>query len=665
MHEDVEVVSPAWGKPPHVSGEGTITVRLVGSAARAQVPVGTTVAEALRSLGVEDGEGEGRLVGAEAQGQVLELMRPLWEDTQLRPLTFQDPRGQRILRHTAAHMLAQAVKRLYPQAKLGTGPATEDGFYYDIQFPHPVGPEVLGPLEREMQAIAQAAYPLLRQAVGREEALELFTQRQEPFKVELIRELPPATQLTVYRQGEFVDLCRGPHVPHTGYVGAVALTNLAGAYWRGEEGRPMLTRVYGTAFPTAQGLERYRQRVEEARQRDHRRLGRELELFTFLEEAPGIPFWLPKGVTLLRILESLMRRLQEAEGYQEVRTPQLLSADLWKRSGHWDHYRENMFVAATQDGEMAIKPMNCPGAVLLYRQGLHSYRDLPLRLMDFGSVHRNERSGTLHGLLRTRNFVQDDAHIFLTPDQIQEEVRRVLELVDRVYRIFGLRYFLELSTRPANAMGDIELWHQAETSLQAALESVGVPYATNPGEGAFYGPKVDVHVEDSLGRRWQCGTVQLDFQLPQRFELEYVGPDGERHRPVMIHRAILGSLERFAGVLIEHFAGAFPLWLSPVQVRVLPVTQRQEEMARQLAVYLRQEGTRVEVQGAQETLGRRIRQAQLDRVPLVAVVGEREASSRTVSIRARGQTDSQTFSWEELAKHVRQLSFVDGVGWLW
>lgn len=631
----------------------------------AGIPAGTTLRSALESMGVELGSGTQRVLGAESGGRILELSRPVQGDAVARPLTFEDPRGQRILRHTAAHVLAQAVKRLVPGARLGTGPATEDGFFYDIEFPEPVGPEFLPTLEAEMRKIAEEDLPVVRREIAREEGLALFRTLQEPFKVELIENLPEEAPLSVYTQGEFTDLCRGPHVPSTGYLGALRLLSVAGAYWHGDESKPMLTRVYGTAFPDAVSLAAYLDRVEEAKKRDHRKLGKELGLFTFLEEAPGIPFWLPRGVAMIRLLEGLMRRLQTAQGYQEVRTPQLMTAALWQRSGHWDHYRENMFVATTEDGEMAVKPMNCPGAVLLYGQGLHSYRELPLRLMDFGGLHRNERSGTLHGLLRTRNFVQDDAHIFVTPEGIGSEIARVLDLVDRVYGIFGLRYHLELSTRPENSMGEDALWQRAEAALQEALAGLGKDYAVNPGDGAFYGPKIDVHVEDSLGRRWQCGTVQLDFQLPERFALEYVASDGQRHRPVMIHRAILGSLERFSGVLVEHFAGSFPVWLAPVQVAILPVAERHLETAKELETQMLRHSVRAEVKGADEKLGRRIRAAEMEKMPYMAVIGDREVESQTVSLRKRGEGDLGSVTFGALAERLKAESSVDGVGRLW
>jgi threonyl-tRNA synthetase len=639
----------------------TIRVALVtGQSAR--VARGTSVGDALVALGVAPGEGERRLLAAESEGRTLELFHPLQVDTALRPLTFDEPRGRLVLRHTAAHTLAQAVKRLWPGARLGTGPATEDGFFYDVAFPEPIGADALPAIEREMQAIVAADYPVVRKVVDRDEALALFTARDEPYKVELIRALPPEATVTVYTQGEFVDLCRGPHVPSTGYVQAFALTSLAGAYWRGDESRPMLQRIHGTAFPTQEALERQRAQMEEAARRDHRRLGRELGLFALLEEAPGSPFWLPRGVVVLNLLTSLMRRLQELRGYQELRTPQLLSSALWLRSGHWEHYRENMFVVRNEDGEFAVKPMNCPAAFLLFSQGLHSYRELPLRYMDFGGLHRNERSGTLHGLMRARAFVQDDAHLFVTPEGIGAEIRNVLDLVRDVYAIFGLPYHLELSTRPENSMGSDALWERAEAGLRGALEELGLDYAVNPGDGAFYGPKIDVHVEDSLGRRWQCGTVQLDFQMPERFELEYVGADGHRHRPVIIHRAILGSLERFVGILIEHYGGAFPTWLAPVQVRVLPVAERHVGAAHSLADALRRRGLRPEVDGAAEKLGRRIRQAELDKLPYMAVIGDREAEARTVSLRGRGQGDLGAVSWDALVERLEAESGVDGVG---
>jgi len=647
-----------------LASAGSVEVSVLGGG-KGAFPAGTTVADALAALGVVDGEGEDRLLGADCEGRVLELFHPLGESVTLRPLTFRDPRGRLILRHTAAHTLAQATKRLWPATRLGTGPATEDGFFYDMEAPEPIGTEALAALDREMRDIVAADYRVVRKVIDRDEAVALFEAREEPYKIELIRALPDGETVTVYTQGEFVDLCRGPHVPSTGYVDALRLESAAGAYWRGDEHRPMLQRVHGTAFPTQAALDAHDARLEEARQRDHRKLGRELELFSLLEEAPGSPFWLPKGVVMVNLLTGLMRRMQELRGYQELLTPQLLSSALWKRSGHWDHYRENMFVTQTEDGEFALKPMNCPAAFALYSQGLHSYRDLPLRYADFGGLHRNERSGTLHGLLRTRAFVQDDAHLFVTPEGLEAEVGNVLQLVSDVYAIFGLKYDVELSTRPANSMGSDELWERAEAALRSALVARGLPYVVNPGDGAFYGPKIDIHVEDSLGRRWQCGTVQVDFQMPERFELEYVGADGARHRPVVIHRAILGSIGRFTGVLIEHFAGAFPTWLAPVQVRVLPVAERHTEIAHALADLLRQRRLRPEVVDAQEKLGRRIRQAAMDKVPFVAVIGDRETETREVSLRERGGADLGAVAWEALAERLEAASTVDGAGRLW
>lgn len=643
-------------------GDASVHVELIGAGRAIDAQAGESLAEILGQLGVSDGTGEERLLGAEAEGRTLELSRPLAGDTRLRPLTFTDPRGRLILRHTAAHTLAQAVKRLWPSARLGTGPATEDGFFYDVEFPAPIGPDALAAIEREMRAIVAADYPVVRKVVDRDEALALFQAREEPYKVELIRALPDEATVTVYTQGEFVDLCRGPHVPSTGYVQALRLTSVAGAYWRGDERRPMLQRVHGTAFPTEEALTRHALLVEEARLRDHRRLGRDLSLFMFLDEAPGSAFWLPKGAVLLNLLASLMRRLQEVRGYEELRTPQLLSSSLWHRSGHWQHYRENMFVATTEDGEFALKPMNCPAAFTLYGQGLHSYRELPIRYMDFGVLHRNERSGTLHGLMRGRTFIQDDAHLFVTPDGIGAEIKNVLDLIADVYGIFDLRYHLELSTRPDNAMGSDELWQKAEAGLREALDAAHLPYATSPGEGAFYGPKIDLHVDDSLGRRWQCGTVQLDFNMPERFGLEYVGADGGRHRPVVIHRAILGSLERFTGILVEHYGGSFPTWLAPVQVRVLPVAERHEEAARRALHALRQARVRADVADAGDKLGRRIRQGEVDKVPYMAIIGDREVESGEVSLRARGEGDLGAVRLADLAERIAAESSVDGVG---
>jgi threonyl-tRNA synthetase len=637
-----------------------IEVMAAGGSAQ-HLPDGITVGEALSRLGVSEGA-----VAAEAEGQTLELTAalPARERLLIRPLTFDDPRGRLVPRHTGAHILAQAVKRLWPQTKLGTGPATEDGFHYDMLTPEPLGAEDLPKVEAEMRRIVAEALPVERAVVSRDEARRLFEERQEPFKLELIRDLPPDAVVSVYRQGEFVDLCRGPHVPNTRDVGVVRVLGTAGAYWRGDESRPMLQRIYGTAFPTEEALALHLERLEEARRRDHRRLGRELSLFAFADEAPGFPFYLPNGTVVLNLLEALMRRLQALDGYQEVRTPQILPRQLWERSGHWEVYRDNMYTTHTPDGEFAIKPMNCPGAIWVFAQGLHSYRDLPLRLAEFGRDHRLERSGTLHGLMRSREVLQDDAHLFVTPEGLGAEMGRVLDLVDRVYRLFGLSYRVELSTRPEKFIGDPALWQEAERQLAEVLADRGQPYALNPGDGAFYGPKIDLHVEDSLGRHWQCGTVQLDFQQPERFDLTYVGPDGGRHRPVIIHRAIMGSLNRFMGILVEHYAGALPPWLAPVQVRILPVADRHEEAAQAAARALREAGLRPEVSGAADKLGRRIRQAEVDRVPYMAVIGDREAQAGAVSLRGRGQGDLGTLAVAALSERLAAETRIDGVGLL-
>jgi threonyl-tRNA synthetase len=635
-----------------------ITVRAPG-----REPVGLeeggTVLDALRRLGLDAGA-----VAAEAEGRTLELSAPLppGEELTLHPLTFEDPRGRLVPRHTGAHVLAQAVKRLWPETRLGTGPATEEGFHYDLLPPVPLGPEELARIEAEMRRIIAEDLPVVRQVVDREEARALFRARGEPFKLELIEGLPEGAVVTVYRQGEFVDLCRGPHVPSTGYVGVVRLTHVAGAYWRGDESRPMLQRVYGTAFPSEEALAQHLERLEEARRRDHRRLGRELGLFDFEEDAPGFPFYLPHGTVMLGLLEQLMRRLQVRAGYQEVRTPQILPQSLWQRSGHWEIYREHMYLTRVPEGEFAIKPMNCPGAVLIYRRELRSYRDLPLRLAEFGRDHRYERSGTLHGIMRAREILQDDAHLFTAPEDLGAEIGRVLDLVDRVYALFGLPYRVELSTRPEPFIGEIALWDQAEQALARVLEERGQPYAINPGDGAFYGPKIDFHVQDSLGRTWQCGTVQLDFQFPLRFDLTYVGADGGRHRPVMIHRAVLGSLNRFLGILVEHYGGSFPTWLSPVQVRLLPVAPRHLEAAERAADRLRAADLRPEVDRSDEKLGKKIRSAQLSRVPYMGVIGDREAEADAVALRTRQGEDLGPVPLEALIARLQGECRIDGVG---
>ncbi|MFO7275351.1 MAG: threonine--tRNA ligase [Bacillota bacterium] len=616
---------------------------------RRQVPRGTTPLEIARQIGRRL---ERDAVAARWNGQVIDLTRPLEEDGRLEILTFDHAEGREVYRHSTAHLMAQAIKRLWPEAKLAVGPPLEDGFFYDIETPRPLTTDDLEAIEREMARIVAEDLPITRRELSREEAVELFRQRNESYKLEIIESIPEGEPLTAYEQGEFVDLCRGPHLPSTGRIKAFKLTGVAGAYWRGDERGPMLSRVYGTSFPSQQQLREHLERLEEAKRRDHRKLGPELDLFHFEEVAPGYVFWHPKGAVLYRLLEQFSRELQARYGYQEVRTPEIMKVDLWKRSGHWDHYRENMFLIEREDETFGVKPMNCPGHCLIYKTRIRSYRDLPLRLAEYGRLARFERSGTLHGLLRVRGMEQDDAHLFVREDQIEEEIGRVLELVDTIYGTFEMPYEIKLATRPEDFMGEIELWNRAEEALARALDKAGRAYGIEPGDGAFYGPKLDFYVIDSLGRKWQTATVQLDFQLPIRFDLTYVDRDGQEKRPVMIHRAIMGTLERFIGILIEHYAGAFPVWLAPVQVRVLPVSERHLDYGRQVEERLAAAGLRVELDARDEKLGYKIRQAQVEKVPYMLVVGDREAERGEVAVRSRDRGDLGTMALDDFVQQV-------------
>jgi len=552
------------------------------------------------------------------------------------------------LRHSAAHILAQAVLRLYPHAQLAIGPAIENGFYYDIDTPEPIGEAELEAIAAEMKKIVKERYRIERLEMPRDQALELV--KDQPYKVELISELPEDAVISFYKQGEFYDLCAGPHIDHTGRAKIFKLLSATGAYWRGDSNKKMLTRIYGTAFETREELDEYLKMLEEAKKRDHRRLGRELDLFDIYEEGPGFPFFMPKGMILRNLLENYWREKHEAAGYQEIRTPIALNEELWHRSGHWDKYKNNMYFTQIDDATFAIKPMNCPGGMLVYKRKMHSYRDLPLRIAELGLVHRHELSGALHGLMRVRNFTQDDAHIFMTPEQAEDELVGVMQLVDEIYSAFGFEYKVELSTRPENFMGKIETWDMAEAALESALKRVGKDFKLNPADGAFYGPKIDFHLSDSLGRTWQCGTVQLDFQMPERFELEYVGSDGERHRPVMIHRAILGSLERFIAILTEHCAGAFPLWLAPVQAIVLPLTDRNLDAAKNVYDALNLRGFRMELDARNEKIGYKIRSAQNQKIPYMLVIGDKEQESGTAAVRCRREGDLGAMSVDGFAK---------------
>ena len=571
--------------------------------------------------------------------------------------TFENEEYRRTYWHTCSHVLAQAVKRLHPEVKLAIGPSIENGFYYDLDAPFAFTPEDLAEIEGEMRKICKEKLKLERFELPREEALQYMEERQEPYKVELINDLPADAHISFYKQGEFVDLCAGPHLDSTGRIkgNAIKLTACNAAYWRGDSNRQTLQRIYGVAFPKKEELDAYLGRIEEAKRRDHRKLGKELGLFMMTEEGPGFPFFLPKGMVLKNTLLDYWRQCHKRYGYVEISTPIILNQELWHRSGHWDHYKDNMYTTVIDGEDYAIKPMNCPGGMLVYKNEPHSYRDLPLRMAELGLVHRHEMSGALHGLFRVRCFTQDDAHIFMTPDQMKDEIKNVVKLFDEIYSTFGLTYQIELSTMPEDHMGDEKDWKFAEDTLQAAITEMGKDFVINAGDGAFYGPKLDFHLADSLGRTWQCGTIQLDFQMPERFDLEYVGEDGEKHRPVMIHRALLGSIERFIGVITEHFAGAFPAWLSPVQVKLLPVTDRAMDYAKNVAAQLDSQGFRVEVDGRNEKIGKKIREATLEKIPFMLVVGDRDMEAGTVSVRTRTGEDLGAMSLADFAAKLHEI----------
>ncbi len=621
-----------------------------------EVAPGTTVSEL---LGDVSGKLQKEALAARINGKIVELFTPLQTDCTLETVTFEDLEGAAVYRHTASHVLAQAVKRVYERVRLGIGPSISNGFYYDFDFEgSPIKTEDLEKIEKEMVQIVKEDLPLERLEISREQALQMFKEKGEDYKVELINDLDADAKITCYRQGDFIDLCAGPHLPSTGKLKVVKLLNLAGAYWRGDERNPMLLRIYGTAFPKQKMLTEYLHFLEEARKRDHRKLGRELDLFSFHEEGPGFPFYHPKGIIIRRELEKFWREEHRKAGYLEVETPIILNRQLWEQSGHWDHYQENMYFTRIDEQDFAIKPMNCPGSMLIYKTGMHSYRDFPLRMAEMGLVHRHEKSGTLHGLMRVRSFTQDDAHIFMLPEQIEDEVAGVMELVDRFYKVFGFNYFIELSTRPEKSLGSDEMWEKATSVLQSVLDKKGAPYKINEGDGAFYGPKIDFHLEDSLGRTWQCGTIQLDFQMPEKYGLSYIGADGQKHRPVMLHRVVYGAMERFFALLIEHYGGAFPLWLAPVQVLVIPITDRQHKYAAEVKNLLWEKGVRVETDDRSEKVGYKIREAQVQKVPYMLIVGEKEVDSRKVAVRQReqgdlGAVDLQTFA-DNIIEEIKQ-----------
>ena len=581
-------------------------------------------------------------------------MKVSMKDGSVQDLTFENELGQEAFHHTTSHILAQAVKRLYPDTKCAIGPAIKDGFYYDFEFSFPFTTENLAEVEKEMRKIVKEALPLERYTMSREEAIALMKEKNEPYKVELIEDLPEDAELSFYRQGEYVDLCAGPHVSNTSVVKAFKLQSVAGAYWRGDEHNQMLTRIYGTSFPKAADLETYLKRMEEARLRDHRKLGKELGLFAIMDEGPGFPFFLPKGMVLKNLLIDYWRKLHQREGYVEISTPIILSRHLWENSGHWDHYKDNMYTTVIDDEDFAVKPMNCPGGMLVYKVEPRSYKDLPMRVGELGLVHRHEKSGQLHGLMRVRCFTQDDAHIFMTEDQIRDEIKGVARLIDEVYSKFGFKYHVELSTRPEDSMGSDEDWEMATEGLRGALDELGLDYVVNEGDGAFYGPKIDFHLEDSIGRTWQCGTIQLDFQMPQRFELEYTGADGEKHRPIMIHRVAFGSIERFIGILIEHFAGKFPTWLAPVQVKVMAVSEKFADYAQKIQDELVAAGVRSEIDLRNEKLGYKIREAQMQKVPYMVIVGEKEVEEGSISVRKRDEGDIGSMKAADLIAKIAE-----------
>ncbi|MBP6331986.1 MAG: threonine--tRNA ligase [Aminivibrio sp.] len=598
--------------------------------------------EALEKLGVKSGA-----VAAKLNGKAVDLSSEILESGDIAPIAADSEEGLDILRHSAAHLMAQAVSELYPGTRYGVGPSIKDGFYYDMEIPGGITEEDLPKIEKEMRRLAKRAIPVERREMTGEEALAYFREKNDPYKMEIISELDE-DHVSLYFQGDYADLCRGPHVPNTSYLKHFRLLSVAGAYWRGDEKNIMLTRVYGTAFGTEEALDAYIRRMEEAKSRDHRRLGRELDLFSLQNEGPGFPFFHPKGMVIMNCLMDFWKKEHTKRGYSEIRTPLILDRDLWIRSGHWDHYRENMYFTEIDELPFAIKPMNCPGGMLVYKTQLRSYRDLPMRMAELGVVHRHERSGVLHGLMRVRCFTQDDAHLYCRPDQVKEEIIGIMNLCDYIYRdVFGFKYTMELSTRPENSMGSEEQWAVAETALKQALEETGSEYRLNPGDGAFYGPKIDFHLEDCIGRTWQCGTIQLDFQMPEKFDLTYVGADGKEHRPVMLHRTVLGSLERFFGILVENFAGAFPYWIAPVQVRILPVSGDFAEYAGTVAAELRASGIRVEVDERDEKLGKKIRDAQTQKIPYMVVVGEKERESGGVAPRERSRGDLGSMSMEK------------------
>ena len=612
---------------------------------------GTTLGEAVKQISNSLAK---KVLAADVNGELTDLREVLVEGSKVSFLTFAEDGGKHAFRHTASHVMAQAVKRLWPDAQLAIGPAIENGFYYDIDMEHKLVPEDLPKIEAEMSRIVKENLPIEKVLMERQEALDFFSAKHENYKVELINDLPEGAVISAYKQGDFTDLCAGPHLASTGKVKAFKLQSIAGAYWRGDEKNKMLQRIYGTAFEKKEELEEYLHLLEEAARRDHRKLGKELGLFVIKEEGPGFPFFLPKGMAVRNALEDFWREVHHDYDYEEVRTPIILSQHLWETSGHWFHYRENMYTTQIDGAEYAIKPMNCPGGILVYANDMHSYRDLPIRMAELGLVHRHELSGALHGLFRVRSFTQDDAHVFMTPSQIKEELMSVIDLFGRIYSQFGLSYHVELSTKPEGAIGDDAIWELATEALREAIEAKGIPYRINEGDGAFYGPKLDFHIRDSIGRTWQCGTIQLDMNLPERFNLEYIAEDGQKHRPIMIHRACFGSMERFIGILIEHFAGAFPTWMAPVQVKILPISEKHVEYAEKLRKAFKDAYVRVELDDRSEKIGYKIRQAQMEKVSYMLVVGDKEVEEGKVAVRKRGVGEQGAIPWEEFLANIQQ-----------
>lgn len=614
---------------------------------------GTTIKQVAESISASLKK---NAIAGKINGKLVDLQQPIEQDSLIEIVTLDSSDGLNIYRHSTAHVLAQAIKRIYGEknVRLGIGPVIEDGFYYDLDIEKPLSIDDLSSIEEEMTRIIQENLPIVRRIISRSEAKTIYEELGEPFKLELIRDLPEDAVISIYHQGEFFDLCRGPHLPSTGRIKAFKLMNVAGAYWRGDSSNKMLQRIYGTSFLKKAHLERHLHVLEEAKKRDHRKLGKELELFMFSEEAPGMPFYLPKGMTIRTELENYARELQRQRDYDEVRTPLMMNNRLWEQSGHWDHYKDNMYFTNVDETKFALKPMNCPGHMLIFKNSLHSYRELPIRISEFGQVHRHEFSGALNGMMRVRTFCQDDAHLFVLPDQIEDEIARVIELIGHIYQVFGFEYKIELSTRPEDYMGSEELWQKAEDSLRNVLDKRGIEYRVNEGDGAFYGPKIDFHILDALKRSWQCGTIQLDFQMPENFDLSYIGEDNQKHRPVVIHRAVYGSIDRFIGILTEHFAGAFPIWLSPVQVKLLPVSENYLDYAFQVKKWLEESGIRTEVDVRNEKLGYKIREAQLEKAPYIFVLGEKEKNSDQVSVRRRGEGDLGLRSLQEITDLIQE-----------